>query len=294
MRILVLGASGMLGHKIMLKLSRTHEVTGTLRKPNDALATLLSATTAQLETGVDVFDLGTVRNVIDKHKPDAVINCIGIVKQLKEAYDPIFSITINSLFPHQLEKLAGEFNFKLIHFSTDCVFSGAQGPYTEDDLSDVHDLYGQTKHLGEVKGANALTLRTSIIGREINAPYTGLIEWFLAQSGQINGFTHALYTGLTTNAMADVVAEILTRHTNLSGLYHVSADEISKYELLKIAQEEYRTAVKINGDNNFKCDRRLDSTNFRQKAGWTPKSWPKMIHEMNVEDSTLYKIESNA
>ncbi len=288
MRILVLGASGMLGHKIMLKLSRDHDVVGTVRKTNETLSALLKNTNATIETGVDIFDIQSLTKVIEKLEPDTVINCIGIVKQLKEAYDPYISITINALLPHQLERMANAFGFRVIHFSTDCVFSGARGPYTEDDNSDVHDLYGQTKYLGEIKGTNALTLRTSIIGHEINAPYTGLLEWFLAQSGSVNGFVNALYTGLTTNAMADLVESILTNHKNLHGLYHASSDEISKYDLLHIIKDVAAIDTQIAREENFKCDRRLNSNRLRQHTGWQPLTWGEMINRMIQEDRDIY------
>jgi len=290
MRILVLGASGMLGHKILLKFLHRHEVMGTLRKPNQNLSTLFRGHESILKTGIDAFNTDTLRALIADFKPDAVINCIGIVKQLKEAQDPFISISINALLPHQLEKLGTEFGFRLIHLSTDCVFSGEKGPYTEGDESDVSDLYGQTKYLGEVKGARALTLRTSIVGREISSPFTGLIEWFLAQRGKtINGYTGALYTGLTTNLMADVIENILTNHKNLSGLYHLSADAISKFDLLNLLKAETGVDTIINPYDDFKCDRRLDSSRLRAHIHWSPPSWPEMIRAMLAEDAALYK-----
>lgn len=292
MRILVFGASGMLGHKIMLKFAKKYDILGTLRKPNDRLAVLLKNTRASLEPGVDAFDDDSLRRVIKSFKPDAVINCIGIVKQLKEANDPYVSISINALLPHRLEIFSQEFGFRLIHLSTDCVFSGNNGPYVEGDLSDVSDLYGQTKHLGEVSGKHSLTLRTSIVGRELDEPYTGLFEWFLAQNGKpsVKGYKYALYTGLTTNHMADVIEHILFKNDALRGLYHLSSNEISKLDLLNMLKAEARIDVNILPDNEFHCDRRLDSTRFRNETGWHPPLWQEMIHDMMDEDRDLYGI----
>lgn len=289
MRILILGAAGMLGHKLLLKMSNKWDVLGTVRKNNPTLSKLSEANGFDVKDGVDALDFETVKAVVSEYKPDVVINCIGIVKQLEEAKDPYLSIAINAMFPHQLQKLAAEKGFRLIHFSTDCVFSGKSGPYSEDDEMDVSDLYGMTKYLGEVKGPNALTIRTSIIGHEINKP-TGLVEWFLSQKGgEINGFTKALYTGLTTNAMADVVMDVIENHSYLSGVYQISVGEISKYDLLQIINEQEHCNVTINPHDDFVLDRRLDSGVFRKTTGWEPPSWPEMIKTMFTEDAVYYK-----
>lgn len=289
MRILILGAAGMLGHKLLLKMSKKWDVLGTVRKDNPTLSKLAEANGFDVKDGVDALDLESVTTIVTEYKPDVVINCIGIVKQLEEAKDPYLSIAINAMFPHQLQKLAGEEGFRLIHFSTDCVFSGKSGPYSEEDETDVSDLYGMTKYLGEVKGPNALTIRTSIIGHEINKP-TGLVEWFLLKKGgEINGFTKALYTGLTTNAMADVVIDVIENHKDLSGVYQISSDEVSKYDLLQIINEQENCDVTINPHDDFVIDRRLDSGVFRETTGWKPPSWPEMVKTMFTEDAVYYK-----
>jgi dTDP-4-dehydrorhamnose reductase len=289
MRILILGAAGMLGHKLLLKMSTKWDVLGTVRKDNPTLSKLAQVNGFDVKDAVDALDFDSVNAVVQEYKPDVVINCIGIVKQLDEAKDPYLSIAINAMFPHQLQKLAEREGFRLIHFSTDCVFSGKSGPYSEDDETDVSDLYGMTKYLGEVKGQNALTIRTSIIGHEINKP-TGLVEWFLSQKGgKINGFTKALYTGLTTNAMADVVMNIIEDYKDLSGVYQVASDEISKYDLLQIMNEQEHCDVTINKYDDFILDRRLDSGVFRKATGWKPPSWREMIKTMFTEDAVYYK-----
>ncbi len=287
-KILIIGATGMLGHKLALKLSKHHTFTASVRSSvTDIFKPHLSDTLSIIE-GVDAFKPETIENAIKSVKPDYVLNCVGIVKQLAEAKDPVTSITINALFPHQLEKLAETHNFKLIHFSTDCVFSGQQGPYNQDDPSDVNDLYGMTKYLGEVKGPNALTIRSSIIGREFTNP-TGLIEWFLSQRGKtVKGFTGALYTGLTTNTMADLIAYIIDKKPELSGLYQVASDEISKFDLLGLVNEIAGTGTTIDKDEAFFCDRRLSGIEFHNASGWKAPKWPDMLKTMFDEDRAYY------
>ncbi len=287
-KIFVIGATGMLGHKLALKLSSYHHVIASVRgKIPDFFTPHISHNLSIME-GVDAFKPETVENAIQSVKPDYVLNCVGIVKQLAEAKDPVTSISINALFPHQLERFANKYNFKLIHFSTDCVFSGQKGPYTQNDPSDVNDLYGMTKFLGEVKGPNALTLRSSIIGREFNNP-TGLIEWFLSQKGKmVKGFAGALYTGLTTNTMADLIAFIIDKKPQLNGLYQVASQEISKFDLLKLVNDIARTNTTIEKDDVFLCDRRLSSMEFHNASGWQAPNWPEMLKTMFDEDKAYY------
>lgn len=289
MKLLIIGATGMLGHKLALKLSRKHEVYATVRG-EEIPVFFKNVTVPSLEIigGVNAFSLETVENAIMHVRPDYVLNCVGIVKQLKEASDPVISIVINALFPNQLQNLSVKHGFRLIHFSTDCVFSGKLGPYQQSAPSDVNDLYGMTKFLGEVSGPNSLTIRSSIIGRELSNP-TGLVEWFLShRGGAVKGFRHALYTGLTTNEAADLVDFIITTHPYLSGLYQVASQEISKYDLLKLINDVYETGTKIETDTDFHCDRRLAGGAFRDATGWSAKSWEEMIKTMFEEDKLYY------
>ena len=210
-----------------------------------------------------------------------MLNCIGIIKQSKAASDPLPSIAINSLLPHQLAQMAAARGARLIHFSTDCVFSGRRGNYVEDDEPDPVDLYGRSKLLGEVTAPNGLTLRTSIVGRELRE-HLGLIDWFLSQrGGRINGYARALYSGLTTLAAADLVAWLIRAHPALQGLWQVSGEPISKFDLLQIVKRVYGLDIEIAPDRHFVCDRRLDSTRFRKHTGWRPPSWDHMIAAMH-------------
>ncbi len=216
-----------------------------------------------------------------------VINTVGIIKQRKESEDPLLSLEINSLFPHQLALACQARGARLIHISTDCVFSGREGHYTEDSVSDATDLYGRTKYLGEVTGEGILTLRTSLIGREIETRFS-LLEWFFSQKNkECKGFSRAIFSGLTTQLFADMVGDVIQEHPELNGLYHVSSNPISKYDLLKIINEVYSMGVTIDKDQEFICDRSLDSTRFQKTTGWRPKDWQSMILRMK-EDPTPY------
>jgi len=285
MRVIVLGAAGMLGHKLLQRLRTDHEIAGTIREtaPDAGLHRALSG--IKLYPGVQANDLSAFERAIDDWGAQVVLNCIGIIKQTKAASDPLTSIAINSLFPHQLAQITGARGTRLIHFSTDCVFSGRRGNYVEDDAPDPVDLYGRSKLLGEVVAPNALTLRTSIVGRELRG-HLGLIDWFLSQRGRrINGYVRALYSGLTTIAAAELIARLIRDHPELQGLWQVSADPISKFELLQIVKRVYGLDIDIAPDESFICDRRLDSTRFRKYTGWSPPSWEDMIVSMHLDEA---------
>jgi dTDP-4-dehydrorhamnose reductase len=286
MRVIVLGATGMFGHKLLQRLRVGFEIAGTVRHPvvDTRLCQVLSG--VKLYGGVEAHDLSSLDQVINDWRAQVVVNCIGIVKQTKAASDPLTSIAINSLFPHQLANVTATRAARLIHFSTDCVFSGKRGNYVEDDLPDAMDLYGRSKLLGEVTAPNVLTLRMSIVGRELRA-HLGLIDWFLSQrGGRVNGYAHALYSGLTTIAAADLVAWLIKAHPALDGLWHVSGDPISKLELLRVINRVYRLDIDIVADKGFVCDRRLDSARFRRRTGWQPRSWEEMINEIYLDEAS--------
>jgi dTDP-4-dehydrorhamnose reductase len=220
-------------------------------------------------------------------RPQVVINCIGIVKQLPAAKDSLQSILVNALFPHRLARLCQAIGARLIHFSTDCVFSGRRGGYVEDDVADADDLYGRTKFLGEVSYDGCLTLRTSMIGRELATSH-GLIEWFLSQEGKtIRGYTRAIFSGLSTSALSDVIAHIVAHHPGLQGVYHVGAEPISKFELLSLVKQVYGLNVQIVPDEEVICDRSLNADRFRRVTGFVPPTWPNMIEHI-YQDATPY------
>jgi dTDP-4-dehydrorhamnose reductase len=238
--------------------------------------------------GVDAGDFSALEQLITRLRPATIVNCVGIVKQRPEAHDAIHSITLNSLLPHQLANLAGSIGARVIHFSTDCVFSGRKGAYTEDDISDAEDLYGRSKYLGEVAGPRALTLRTSIIGREIYN-FASLLEWFLAQEGKtIKGFRRVLYSGVTTNLMARLMGDLIERHPDLTGLYQVAGPWISKHDLLCLAREAFGVDVEIVPDDTEVNDRTMRGDRFTAATGFVAPSWDEMLAEV-AADLTPYQ-----
>lgn len=280
MRILILGGAGMLGHQLWRQLHKNHEVWVTLRKPFSHYSAFALFEPGRTLLVGDVTNPGALMGVFLAARPEVVVNCIGIIKQLKEAKDPLLSLTVNSVLPHQLAQLCALAGARLVHISTDCVFSGRKGNYNEEDVSDAEDLYGRTKFLGEVHESHCLTLRTSIIGRELETR-SGLIEWFLSQRGnKIKGFRKAIYTGFTTCELARVIENVLLKHPDLGGLWQVSSNPINKYDLLTIAKSAFGWAGELVPDDMFVCERGLDSTKFRNKTGYQPPSWQAMLKEV--------------
>ncbi len=279
--VLVLGASGMLGHTVLrfLCAGADMSVVGSVRSAA-AKALLPPSLHPLIITGVDVENGDSLINLFGRTQPDVVINCIGVVKQLAEADDPLAAIPINSLLPHRLAKLCAVGGARLIHVSTDCVFAGTKGMYRETDISDAKDLYGRSKFLGEVDTAQAVTLRTSIIGPELNSAH-GLVGWFLSQSNRVRGFTRAIFSGLPTVELARVIRDFVIARADLRGLYQVSSDPISKYELLRLIASAYGKSIDIEPDAALSVDRSLDSSRFRELTGYVPPAWPQLIRAMH-------------
>lgn len=279
-KILVLGASGMLGNA-MLRLfaqSAGYRAFGTVRSAR-ALRLLPDALHASLIAGVDVENFDSLSRGIAAARPDVVINCIGVVKQLSESDDPLTAIPINSLLPHRLARLCELAGARLVHISTDCVFSGSKGLYTEDDLPDANDLYGRSKYLGEVDYPHAVTLRTSIVGHELEGARS-LVGWFLAQSGSVKGFKRAVFAGLPTVELARVVRDFVLPKPQLHGTYHVSASPINKYDLLRLVAAAYGKSIDVVPDTSLVIDRSLLSSRFREATGYTPPPWPELVQGM--------------
>ena len=280
MKILILGGDGMLGHQLLSTFSARHDVRVTLRRPLDAYAAYGLFSPANSFGEVAATDVDAIRGVLDHFAPQAVINCIGIVKQRSAAKAAVPSIVINSLLPHQLLELCEERGARFVHLSTDCVFSGRAGNYRESDIPDPVDLYGRSKLLGEVTDAPGLTLRTSIIGLELSR-FTGLIEWFLAQRGMIRGFRRAIYSGFTTRELARVIERILVDHPGLHGVWQVASAPIDKFDLLvRLAASMGRTDIEIVPDDDFVCDRSLRSDRFTAETGYTSPLWDAMLDEL--------------
>jgi dTDP-4-dehydrorhamnose reductase len=288
MRLLILGGSGMLGHKLWQEAAEPLDAWATIRGPELSGPAAAILDPARLVTGVSAGDLDSVARALEESGADAVVNCIGIVKQSSAAADPIPSIAVNSLFPHQVAALCRERRVRFLHISTDCVFAGTKGAYSEDDLPDARDLYGRSKLLGETAGPGALTVRTSIIGRELGSSF-GLVEWFLGEAGgRVRGFEKAIFSGFTTRALAAILLEILTEHTELEGLWQVSAAPIDKLRLLRLVRDAYGVEIEIEADTEMAVDRSLDSSRFRAATGWSPPGWEEMITAM-AADPTPYE-----
>ncbi len=283
-RLVILGATGMLGHTLFERFSGSggFDVHATARSGDGLSVFFPPRLVERIKTGVDADDFDSVIRAVEELRPDVVINCIGIIKQSQLAKDPLTSIAVNSLFPHRLAHLCGAAGARLIHISTDCVFDGSKGNYKEDDLSDAEDLYGRTKFLGEVAYPHCVTMRTSIIGHELKGKY-GLIDWFLSQEGKVRGFTKAIYSGFPTVEMARIIGEYVIPNEGISGLYHVSSDPISKYDLLKLVAKRYEKKIEIERYDDFHCDRSLDSSRFRGATGYKPPSWPELIDGMRED-----------
>lgn len=283
MKVLVLGASGMLGHKLMQVLAEKLDVMGTIRGSASSYQAHPVLGKLRLLGDVQAENFDSVIKALAKTRPDVVVNCIGIIKQHPNAKDPLQSIAINSAFPHRLAILCQASGARMIHISTDCVFSGKRGNYREEDLPDPEDTYGRSKLLGEVADRGCLTLRTSMIGLELKEKL-GLVEWFISQKGgHVRGFAGAIFTGFTTLALARIIARLIDEQPDLQGLWHVSSDPISKYDLLGIVNRDFKLEINIERDDSFHCDRSLNSTSFRKAARFEPPSWEKMITEMTVD-----------
>ena len=284
-RVLIFGGAGMLGHKVWQVFRDRFDTWVTIRGDGPRTNPLLSGD--QVITGVTAEDTASLSRAWEIADPTVVVNCIGIVKQLAAASDPIASLTVNSLLPHRLAAMAARANARMVHISTDCVFSGRGGRYREDDLPDAQDLYGRTKLLGEVTDPGCLTIRTSIVGRELSAT-TGLLEWFLGQHGRrLNGYTGAWFSGLTTAALADLLADVVESHAGLEGLYHVASEPITKYDLLCRLNQAYGAGAQIEPSDEVRIDRTLDGSRFRVATATAPARWDDMIAGL-VADPTPY------
>jgi len=282
-KVLVLGGDGMLGHQLVRLLAPRHQVWATLHGPLAAYAADGLFDAGNAIPDVDVTDFSRLADLVGDVAPEAVVNCVGIVKQRQEAREPVTSILVNALLPHRLHEICAASGARLVQLSTDCVFSGRKGGYSEADMPDPVDLYGRTKLLGEVEEAPAVTIRSSMIGLELRRR-TGLVEWFLAQHGRVRGFTRAIYSGLTTAEMARLIERLLTAHRELHGTWHVAAEAIDKHALLtRLAALLGRRDVEVVPDDGFACDRSLDGSAFTAATGYRAPSWEAMLGELAAE-----------
>ena len=280
LRVLVLGATGMLGNATLRLFANSpgFEVFGSVRSEG-SIRLLANDLRERIIYGVDVENADSVTRLFALARPDLVINCVGLVKQLANADDVLSAIPINTMLPHRLVHLCSVAGARLVHVSTDCVFSGLKGMYKEADLPDATDLYGRSKYLGEVDYPNVVTLRTSIIGHELNSA-NSLVGWFLAQEGAVKGYKRAIFSGLPTVEVACLIRDHVIPYPELHGVYHVSSDPISKFDLLKMVAERYKKTIEIQADDQLVIDRSLDSTRFRIATKYRPKPWIDLVRAM--------------
>jgi dTDP-4-dehydrorhamnose reductase len=286
-RVLIIGGTGMLGHKLVQQLSGAFDVYYTVRRSLEDLDQFGFFDIAKGIGRIDVLQDDDIAKALEISKPDVVINAVGVVKQLPQSEDVVNTLLVNSILPHRLYRFAGQYGYRLVTISTDCVFLGDRGMYAEFDPPDALDLYGRSKNLGELNENACLTIRTSIIGRELSSAH-GLIEWFLRNRGAtVKGYSRAIYSGFPTIVFADIIADLLQNHPDLHGIYHISSEPINKFELLALANQAYGTNVKVGKDESFTIDRSLRSENFRRRTGFNPDSWENMIARM-ASDPTPY------
>lgn len=280
MNVLVLGASGMLGNAVFRYFSADSSMStfGTVRQ-TAALQHFDPALRSRLICGIDVLDSDGLVRAFGTAKPDIVINCVGLIKQLAHVNDPLEALPINALLPHRIARLCEVAGARMIHVSTDCVFAGDKGNYRETDAPDAADLYGRSKLLGEVDYPHAVTLRTSIIGHEFGRA-SALVDWFLSQSGQVKGFRKAVFSGVPTVELARIMKEFVLPRQNLHGLYHVAADPIAKFDLLTLVAKTYGKSIKIVADDALAIDRSLNAARFREATGYVAPAWPALIETM--------------
>lgn len=287
MRVMVIGATGTLGHRLCLEWAERFECWGTVRTPvEDPVAELLAST--RLIAGITAEEPSTLRRALEQARPEVVVNCVGAVKQADAGQQPIPAIRINSLFPHELAAACRESSVRMIHVSTDCVFSGERGRYSEQDAPDAPDLYGRSKLLGEVSGEGLLTLRTSLIGRELRSSL-GLLEWLISnRGGSVRGFSRAVFSGLTTIALASEIGVLIEQHPGLEGVWHLASEPIDKLALLAMLERELKLGIEIVPDDSVIVDRSLDSTRLCRATGRQPRRWDEMVEGL-AADATPYE-----
>lgn len=281
--VLVLGGDGMLGHQLLRIVGRRHPTTFTVTGDEPRLAAARIPAGARGVCGFDATDGESLVRLLGSTKPEIVINAVGLVKQKQGAGDWGRAVSLNATLPRRLALLAAKFGYRLIHFSTDCVFSGSRGAYRETDVPDAGDVYGISKLVGEQDGAGCVTLRTSIVGPELGRAQ-GLFEWFRAQGGAVKGYANAFFSGLTTTEAARVVCDFVLPQPALQGLYHLAGPRISKYELLQVFREATGRTIDIERDEAVRIDRSLDGSRFAEMTSYRPKDWKTMIGEMMADE----------
>jgi dTDP-4-dehydrorhamnose reductase len=282
MKILVFGATGMLGNALIRVLSEIDnwEVFGTVRT-EESKRFFHPKHAKNLIVGCEVTNYNDLVKVFNEINPQVVINCISLSKELLKSADPLRMIPIYSLLPHQLAMLCKNFGARLVQMSTDGVFSGKKGDYTESDPSDAQDIYGSTKYIGEVHEPHAITIRTSIIGHELQSK-NGLVEWFLSQEEQCVCFSRAIFSGFPAVVLAQIIRDIIIPNTDLNGVHHVASSPISKCDLLRLIAKVYGKKIKLITNDKVEINRSLNAEYFRIATGYRPPDWQSLVKLMHI------------
>lgn len=290
MKVLILGISGMLGNAIFRHFSDKglYETWGTLRNKS-SMRFFDESLHHNIICDVDVLNMDKLISVLDRVRPNYVINCTGLVKQLSTINDPLITLPLNALFPHQLARLCEPNNTRVLQISTDCVFSGNKGNYVESDISDALDLYGKSKWIGELQYPNTVTIRTSIIGHELESAHS-LVDWFLTQEDSCQGYTRAIFSGFPTIVLASIIHDYICKHPDLSGIYHVAAKPISKFDLLSLIAKTYGKSIDLQKNDQVTIDRSLDAAHFNNIVGYNPPDWSELINLMHDDYLKLRKF----
>ncbi len=277
-KLLVLGATGLLGNAVFRSLSKMPgaQVTGTARQ-EAARGLFDPGFSKRLVTIGDIEDPKQQADLFDAFRPDVVVNCVAVGRPAPA--DPMRSIAVYAVLPQRLSRLCARAGARLIQISSDGVFSGERGAYTEDDLPDAGDVYGTSKLLGEVDAPHAVTLRTSIIGHELQSR-AGLLEWFLSQQGECRCYRRAIFSGLPTIVLADLIRDLVIPRPDLCGLYHVAARPISKFDLLRLVALRYGKEIGLIADDRPAPDRSLVARRFERATGYRAPDWPALVDLM--------------
>jgi dTDP-4-dehydrorhamnose reductase len=293
MKILVLGATGMLGYQIFKFFSSevSYDVYGTVRLKKNAQS--FETFNAFKDGGKIIFDFDvsnfeSIISLVDRLKPDLIINSIAYTNKDNKPNDFFMMTLINSFFPKKLSELCLNLKIRMIHFSTDAIFNGNKAPYSEDDIPDFLDFYGLTKYLGEVdKNHFVVTIRTSMIGHETEKKNSkNIVNWFLSQNEEVKGFSKYIFSGLTTLEISKIIKNYIIPNKQLYGIYHVSSKPISKFDLLRLISSLYNKTIKIVPDSSVIINRSLDSSRFYLATGYKAPEWDVLINQMREDSLT--------
>ena len=282
-RVLVIGSGGMLGSAVFrfFAADQRFEAFGTIRSPGK-IGHFTAEEHEKLFVNIDAASDDDLLSVFSAVRPDIVVNGVGVIKQDEAVRNQLKTLAVNAVLPHRLVQYCQLSGARLVHMSTDCVFSGDKGSYREEDFPDANDFYGRSKYLGEVDYPNAVTLRTSIIGHELESSKS-LIDWFLSQSGRVKGYRKAIFSGFPTVEIARVIRDFVMPNEDLRGVYHLSAAPIDKFSLLSLVNDIYDLGIEIQPDSAVVIDRSLNSERFRGATGFCPDPWPTLIARMHQE-----------